>query len=420
MLAREHVKTATAAPILVARQVIMDRQRKVFGYELVYRQTADATALDGTSEQVATARILTDALASIGLDVLTDGKPAFITVDRHTLLRGVPALLPSDRVVFEFGTDVSPDPEVLEACRALQRQGFRLAINAHAEREMTAGLLPVATYLKMDGSRPDSDEAMLVRLLGHTPYRVIPIATHIETLAQFARAADSGFQYFQGFFFGQPVVKEGRAIPAPQLSRLKLVQALQDPNLSVSEIAGLIKHDTALCYRTLRMVNGASVAHRGTVTSIQGALVHLGREPIRRWAALLAFADLSRGASSELLALSAIRARFCEMLAEQHDGSVAPSAAFLVGLCSLLDAILNRPMPAILAELPLPEHVRQALMGELNPLRQLLDCATTYGAGEWDRAATIACGAGVDPRGLQTVYIQALSWARELRTTDLR
>ena len=414
MFTHERVGVDTADPVLVARQVIMDRHRHVFGYELLYRSGADAGTPDATSTQVATARILCDALTAIGLDVLTDGKLAFINIDRQTLLNGVPATLPPERVVFEFDVDVTPTPDVLAACRELRRQGFSLAINAHPDLAITAGLLPVVDYVKIDSGRPDLDSTTLSGLLTLATHPIVTIAKHVETQAHFAKSAELGFNYFQGFFFGQPVVKEGRAIPGPQLARLKLVQTLQDPNLSIDEIEALIKHDAALCYRVLRTVNAAVVAHRGAVGSIREALLLVGREPIRRWAALLAFADSSSHAPSELLTLSAIRARFCELLAETA-GHADASEAFLMGLCSLLDAILGRPMPDILAELPIPDNVRCALLGENNHLRTVLECATAYGAGEWERAAELAGAAGADQARLQTFYVQALRWARELR-----
>ncbi len=395
----------------------MNRQRQVYGYELMYRE-ASPRGWNEASSQSASARLLTDAITAIGLDVLTDGKRAFIRIDRATLLSGIPATLPTDRVVFEFDTDVTPDADILTACQDLKQQGFALAINAHPRADVTASLLPFADYLKIDGSDPATTRELLDTLLGSTPYRVTPIAKQIETPAHFTHAVENGFDYFQGFFFGQPVIKEGRAIPAPQMARLTLVQALQDPNLSVDGIEALMKPDTALCYRTLRTVNAAGMAHRSTVKSIREALILVGREPIRRWATLLAFAESGRGASTELLALSAIRARFCEVLAEQRGGSVDPAEAFLVGLCSLLDAILNRPMPDILSELPFPENVRLALLGEVNPLQQLLECATAYGSGEWDRAAELARLANVDPTSLPKVYVQSLRWARELRSSD--
>lgn len=115
--------------------------------------------------------------------------------------------------------------------------------------------------------------------------------------------------------------------------------------------------------------------------------------------------------------LLAIRGRFCELLAEQS-GHAAASEAFLLGLCSLLDAILNRPMSDLVRDLPLPRDVCAALAGETNALRALLDCVTAYGSGEWDRAIALALAAGVDSKSLPKTYVQALRWSRALQAQE--
>jgi EAL and modified HD-GYP domain-containing signal transduction protein len=408
----------SAAPgqIFVARQPILDMRRRVFGYELLYRHTGESeTAKDGgVSADHATAHLICDGLLAIGFDTLTDGRKAFINVSRRLLLDGIPAVLPPDRVVFELGTDVEADSEVLDACKALKAKGYTLAIDDFAMTEWLVDLVPLASYVKVDVSVQDSGERPRVTK-ADLPNGPSIVGKKIESSEQFDRAIADGYSYVQGFFFGRPVMQRGRAVPAQPLAQMQLVRALNDPNLSVHKLEELVKHDPSLCYRILRTVNSAGFALQTTISSIREALVLLGRDAIRRWASLWMLAGLNQHAHSELLATAAMRARCCELLGSLQNDDEAAADGFLLGMCSLLDAVLERPMESLLEELPLPPLVRAALMGEDNPRRLLLDCATAYAAGQFDTSIRAAQRLRIDPLQVPKAYNEALRWARELQ-----
>jgi EAL and modified HD-GYP domain-containing signal transduction protein len=413
-----HSTQNSVPQVFVARQPILDRTRRVIGYELLYRHSGNAEdAGDARTNQTtadhATAHLICDGLLAIGLDTLTDGRRAFINVSRRLLLDGIPAVLPPARVVFELGADVEADSEVIEACQALRAAGYSLAIDDFAMTDWIADLIPMASYLKVDFLAQASGERARVTA-ADLPGGPALIGKRIETLAQFDEALNDGYSYFQGFFFGRPVVREGRGVPAQPLAQMRLMRALHDPNLSVHQLENLVKHDPSLCYRILRTVNSAGFALQTTVSSIREALVLLGRDAIRRWASLWMLAGLSEHAHSELLAMAAIRARCCESLGASLNDDEAAADGFLVGMCSLLDAILERPMEALLEELPLPPLVRAALVGEDNSRRRILECTTAYASGQFALAMQHAQRAGIDPVVLPKAYADALRWAREL------
>ena len=405
--------------VFVARQPILDKARRVFGYELLYRHAGDAddagdVRRDQATADHATAHLSCDVLLAIGLDTLTDGKRAFINISRRFLLGGIPPVLPPDRVVFELGADVEADSEVIEACQTLRAAGYTLAIDDFAVNDWLTDLVPLASYVKVDFLAQATGERSRVTA-ADLPNGPALIGKKIESLGQFEDAMGDGYSYFQGFFFGRPVVREGRAVPAQPLAQMRLMRALHDPNLSVHQLEGLVKHDPALCYRILRTVNSAGFALQTTVSSIREALVLLGRDTIRRWASLWMLAGLSEHAHSELLTIAAIRARCCESLGASLNDDEAAADGFLVGMCSLLDAILERPMESLLKELPLPPQVQAALAGQDNSRRQILECATAYASGQFALAMQHAQRAGIDPVVLPKAYSDALKWARELQ-----
>ena len=397
----------------MARHPILDRNRKVYGYDLRFQELPDG-ASSSTNGDIAAARVISDGILAIGLDNLIDGRKAFVNVGRNLLLEGIPAVLPPARVVIELSADIEADAEVVAACRELRTAGYSLAVDDFVLNEWTADLVPFANFLKVDFSEapPDSRAALAGTTGASHP---MLIAKKVETLDAFDRASQEGFEYFQGFFFGRPLILQGRDVPGHKMAHLRLLRALNDPDLSVHHLENLIKHDAALCYRILRTVNSAAFALQAPVHSIREALVLLGRDTVRRWASLWALAGLNENAHAELTVMSTVRARCCEILAASTGDEEAAAEGFLVGMCSLLDAILGRPMEAILADLPVAESTRAALLGQDNRTRRLLDCAIAYEQGEWDRCATLATRAGITVAKLPQAFSEALLWSRELQ-----
>lgn len=400
--------------VCVARQPILDRNRKVFGYNLSFQ------ALPGAGPTVApgdyaTARVISDGVLAIGLDNLIDSRKAFVNVGRQMLLDGIPEILPPSRVVIELSADVEADAEVLAACRQLREAGYSIAVDDFVLNEWTADLVPIATFLKVDFTATSDRAARAQIAAGRGASQAALIAKSVETLDTFERASQEGYAYFQGFFFGRPLILQGRDVPGHKLAHLRLLQALNDPNLSVHHLENLIKHDAALCYRILRTVNSAAFALQTTVHSIREALVLLGRDTVRRWASLWALAGLNESAHGELIVMSTMRARCCELLGASLGGEDAAAEGFLVGMCSLLDAILGKPMESVLTDLPLADDTRAALLGDDNPTRRLLDCVIAYERGEWDRCAELAQRAGIKLTKLPIAFAEALKWSRELQ-----
>ena len=240
------------------------------------------------------------------------------------------------------------------------------------------------------------------------------VATNVETAELYQQAVAEGYQYFHGHFFGRPAVKEGRSVPSHQIAQLRLMRALNNPNLSVHQLADLIKPDPSMCYRVLRAVNSAHFARQATVSSIPEALVVLGRDTVKRWVSLWSLAGMGGDAKSVLMGSATLRGRFCELLAERTNEDDAAAEGFLLGLCSMLDAILERPMSVIVPDLPLSDAMKSALLGEVNTYRHMIACAAAYEQGEWDEAISHAAELGVDANALTAIYNAAVKWAAEI------
>lgn len=408
--------SATTEQVWIARQPLFDRQRQVVGYELLFRQhqrAADGTltAPSGVAVDEAGAGAIDSTVRALGLGRLTDGRPTFVKVSRAVLLAGLPAALPPEQVVIELPAGIDASPEVRDACADLRRQGFQIALEGFVPGETGAALLRYADYLKADSA---SLEAVVNRPVSEIRPTLPPvvIADHLSTPEEFSRAADLGCGVFQGDFIVRPVMRAAKEIPGNRLVYLRLLSALQNPELSVNQLEDLIKPDASLVYRVLRAVNSAAYGQQQRIDSLRQALVLLGCGTIRRWATLWAMVSVSGQAPGELVTMSTVRGRACEVLANAtwsgafHDG-------FLLGVCSLFDAILEVPMADILAHLPLPEEADAALRGEENHSRYLLDAVIAHERGDWEKSAEYSVAAGVEPMAVPMAYHEALEWQRQ-------
>jgi c-di-GMP-related signal transduction protein len=360
----------------------------------------------------ACARVIVDAVLGIGLDTLAAGKRAFFNVSRDMLLSGAASLLPANQVIIELLEDIAGDADVLEACRALKSDGYILALDDVASTEAIAELIPLVDYIKVDFRATDSEAARAALISAIRPARPHLLAEKVETPQEFAAAAAEGFEYFQGYFFGRPAAREVKRMAARRAAYATLLVKLNKPDISVFELENVIKQDASLSYRVLRALNSAATPLRVEIASIRQAIILLGRDTIRRWASLWTIAAMNESAHPELVASSIIRGRCCEMIDASSNND--PGNGFLLGMCSLLDVILEQPMETVLAQLPIDKTVRGALLGEQNERRLLLDGVIAYERGDWDRYDMLAALAGTSSNVLRAAYCDALRWTRDL------
>jgi EAL and modified HD-GYP domain-containing signal transduction protein len=398
-------------PVYIARQPILDHAGQVFGYELLYRANgADATCEAGGD--VASANVFTTAVLTMGLEMLTNGRPAFVNLTRSLLLNGAATVLPAPSCILEISSEIVVDDAIVEACRRLQDGGYTLALDHYTGQEEVAPLLPFVKFVKVDVQAVDAEgRASIGRRLMH---RVRLIAVKVETAEVFEETKKSGYCLFQGFFFCRPTTVKGATPPARRLLYLRLLAAINQPNVTLFELEELIKQDVSLCYRVLRCINSAAFGLQMEIHSIRQALVLLGVAQVRKWASVWSLASAAQGTNAEVLPVAIIRARCCEILGDTATGVPPNSGLFLLGMCSLLDAMLGRPMAAAVAELPLAGEIRAALLGRPNMARSILDVVIAYERGEFDAAASAAAALGLPSNALPAAYNDALRYAREL------
>jgi EAL and modified HD-GYP domain-containing signal transduction protein len=368
------------------RQPVFDPQRGLLGYEVRSEATPEAERVDQ----------------------LAGCHTAFVRVTRDSLLDATCEALPSATTVVQLPGTIDSAPEVRDRCADLRRRGFRVALEDADPQDAHAALVPYLDFL----SAPATRALTVVNRPAATirPRHVVPVfASGVDSPEVFDQAAAAGCEGFQGELITRPKLSATSNIPAARLTWLRLVQALQDPDLSVIKLEELMKPDAALCLRIMRAVNGAAYAQTTRITSLRQALMLVGTTTIREWATMWTMAQFSQTSPSELVVMASVRGRFCELMTR---GSIASTGGdgFLLGMCSLLDAILQTPIEAILDKLPLCASNDAALRGEPNGQRALLDAVIAYEHGQWEQSRKLAAGAGLDATLLPAAYQGAISW----------
>lgn len=398
--------------IFIARQPIFDKQLNVVAYELLYRSgRVNAALSDGDS---ATSSVIINSLVMMGLDSLTDGKRAFINFTRNLLTDETATLFSPETLVVEILETVESDPELLVALNALKAAGYTIALDDYVESYGDEAIVGLADIIKVDFLLGDIQAAARIasRFMGS---RVRLLAEKVETREQFDLAVQLGYTYFQGYFFSKPSVMASRDIQSIRFSHVQIMEELGGAEPDFDKIARTIEGDLSLTYKLLKLVNSGAYYSNSRITSIQQALVRMGMKEIRKWTALIMLRDAGANKPEELVRASLIRARALESLAGKVRLSPRKTEFFLMGLFSMIDVIMERPLQGILDELPLDEEIKRALLGESNVLKHGLELLVAYERGEWDTLERLESQwRGMTGEALSDAYYEAIAWAREL------
>jgi c-di-GMP-related signal transduction protein len=397
--------------VFVARQPILDRQSHIYGYELLYRSSM-ANGFDNTEEGLASLRVIANSFAVLGLERMTGHAQAFINFGRDLLLSEYVLLLPAQSVVIELLETITPDAAVLEACRALRAQGYTLALDDFCSDDLDHPLLREVQLVKVD-LRLALPELWPRFATLKARYGVQLLAEKVETQAEFHQVLELGYDYFQGYFFSKPEILPGRAVDASQASSLRLLQLVSQTDANLDEVATALQQDVGLTYKLLRFINSAFFGLRHEISNTRQAIMMLGQNGMRRWVSLIVLAGLSGDRSPELLAQSVLRAKFCELLANHGSFAARHDDLYLLGLLSLIDALLGQPLDQILATLPLAPDVSQALVGQPVPIRPIYDLVRAYEQADWAAVAACTHALGLTPSDVQADYFAALAWTDE-------
>lgn len=396
----------------VARQPIFDKNLSIYAYELLFRGDAEDVAGQFDPDK-ATSSVLVDALLSIGMDKVTQGKLAFVNFSRGMLVSDMLSAVPTNQIALEILESVDPDPFVLAACEKLKNDGYTLILDDFVYKPSLDPLIKLASIIKIDvlNSTPKALRDIPLRFRDR---KILFLAEKVETYDQFRQVLDWGYSLFQGYFFCRPQTMDSGDISGNKLVYFQLIKELHDPATDPDKIEHIIQKDVSLSYTLIRYINSAAFGLKSKIHSIKHAVTLLGNKRLRDFSTLLLFKSIGDDKPGELITAAIIRGRFAEQIAIRIGLEHQASEAFLIGMFSLMDALLDRPMKRILSELNLDEDITAALQRQPGKLTSILETVIAYEQASWDKYEIYRQMIGLRDDDAHKMYVKAVEWADEI------
>jgi c-di-GMP-related signal transduction protein len=394
----------------IARQPIFGPDMKLYAYELLFR----ASMKNGFEPNpMASQSVIVDSMMVFDMERLLGAAKAFVNVDEKALRSEAAKLLDPRRVVIEILEHVEPTEEIVAACHELRHRGYELAIDDFTGGEKWRPLIPLVKFLKVD-FRECGERTQRVIAEQYLHRGISLLAEKVETEEELKRSKEFGYTYFQGFFFCRPTLLTDHDIPADKTVCMRILKEMSAPEINVHRVEETMRQDPSLIYKLLRYLNSPLLGRSGEVRDIPQAVRLLGEKEFRRWVSIVAIVALGSGKPVELARTAVLRGYFCEEVAHASGRLAEASELFLMGMLSLADALLDRPMEKLLEDLPVTEEIAEALRGGDNDLRGIYDLMIAYERGTWNSVAKAARRVNVEEAILPECYMRATEKASML------
>lgn len=394
-----------------ARQPILDRDKNLFAYELLFRDGLENVFPDIDGDE-ATSRMIAGSQFNFGLDDFLGDKLGFINFTLDTLLKKFPSMLPKEQVVVEILETVQPGKRLLAECQALKEQGYLIALDDYIHQPVWRHFYPYIDIIKIDFRETSNEtiEEVLKATAGFPNIKLL--AEKVETIEEFQMAMNMGFSYFQGYFFSKPEMLQSKALSPAQMTLAELLYETSKAEMDLAQITSIFERDVNLSYKLLRYSNSAVFKRRSEIETIKQALVVLGQLELKKFLSVLFTAQVSSEKPAELMRLAMTRAKFAEGIATMHRKTDI-AKAFLTGMMSLMDAILDEPMTSVMSKLPLSKDIKDALVNNEGLLAEYLELVKCYEQGMWQAANIAIEKLRLDASLLPDAYHEAVQWANE-------
>ena len=397
--------------IFIARQPILNIRKRLFGYELLYRGTRKST-LETSSGSRATTSVLSSAFLTEGIDKISGSRPCFINFTQELLLQNLPFTFPKNLIVVEILENVSPTPDIVRVCQKLKSEGYTIALDDFIYHPSLDPLVSVANIIKFD-LRLSSLDTIRKTMYKLSRYNLKYLAEKVESHEEFAQTSKIGFSYFQGYFFCRPERIVIREVDSAKINLVNLLAEINRKDTSLKKLEKIILNDVGLAYKLLRYINSSYFYRFNTIKSVGHAITYLGEKEIRRFIILVIISELATKKPTELVRLALVRAKMGELLARDTLKD-KEDEIFLLGLFSLLDAMLDTTMAFICERLSLSDHLRDALIYHTGAYSPYLLLVVNYEKHDEQGCSAALKEIGLGPETIYQMYLEAISFSESV------
>ena len=427
-----------------ARQPILDKYGNLYGYELLFRQNPGATvsgfdpppapkgvpphnlapvapppAFDG---ERATGAVL-HAVSNSGIANVTGGAAAFVNFTEKLIMDGYATLFPSKYLVVEVLESVAPTQEMFGKLCELKSKRYRIALDDFVYDPQLYNIIKICDIIKVEVGTEQKYMDNLKRVfyavnrLGLSK-KITVLAEKVETQEMFKQCSQMGCELFQGYFFAKPITITNHVIGVLQSSYLNLVSLVNRRELDFERIAEAIRKDVALTYKLLNLANSAYFSRGTVIKDIQHAVSRLGADELKKWVSFLSMNAVCINKPTELVQMSLLRGQFCEQVALKTGNRNQAESYFLAGMFSLLSALMDMDVRAILNTIAVPDETRIALTGGTNAISHAVEAITLIELGDFRKLPELCANLNIKYNEMMEIYVRCINLTGEMADTN--
>ncbi len=360
-----------------------------------------------------------ELLEKVGYETLAGDAMIFIPTNNVSIFADVDpqTSAPHEKICFLIDNSVPPLPSYIARLQELHDKGFKLGIRKLpiTEFENYREVLKLMDFVFLNSKKVAIDKARIY--FGKIFPNVSLCAGNIDTMEDFEKLRENGgYTYYEGDFYRVPITQGKHEEVAPlKMTYIELLNTVNNPNFELTEAADVISKDTALTIRLLEMVNRMTV--NSGITTIRHAAAMLGQKELKKWINTAVANELYADKPGEMTRLSLLRAKFAENLATNFEMAIKKDELFLMGLFSILDSILNKPMTEALDLMKVSDDIRKALVDNSGALAPVYEFIKNYECANWLEVSRTMLIGNIKLEDVQAAYDNALIWYKDLTTT---
>lgn len=394
----------------VVRQAIKDlRTDTIIGYELMIQQ--DQSSLYNSSSDSVAANAMV-AFLSENSNRIFNEKKTFMTFTPALMFRNTPKIFDKDKIVIQIEDNIVVHSLAAILISKYRDSGYHFAINDFQFTPKYFSMLEYVDYIKVDISgevdlNRKNSIANVVDMAHGFQKEVIAIGVNTEATYNLARILQA--DYVEGNYISNATVSKTSKMDFMQGNLYQLIIEITKEEPDVKTLEEIITRDASLSYALLKMANSEYFAMHQETVSIRQALVRVGISQLKQWIYLLSFEEKGENTSEELLKISFLRATFASKLARKiRNFDITASDAYIMGMFSTLEYMIDAPMEEILYEIPIVKKVKDALIYQEGMAGKLYQLILHYERAEWSEIKTIAEELGLHTNEMAQIYMECV------------
>ncbi len=393
--------------LYIGRQPILDAQKNIKAFELLYRKNPFKNIADFPNPKEATAHVL--YTLSSYIEDISENKDVFINFDENSIYFPIEEFLNPEKVTIEILENAKIDERFIKRVKNLKDKGFKVALDDFILTEDIKNLIPLADFIKIDVLNTSKEQFQQINyFLKTTPHSAKLLAEKVEDLNTFEFFKENNYELFQGYFFSKPEIVEKSEVSPYYATLIQLFNELSKEYPNIKKIEYLIKNDINLSLSLLKYINSAYFSLRVPVRNIKTAVNLIGIKKIRAWILIMLY---SRNFETDIkdnpiLDLALMRGKILEILGEKNK-SLEKDECYLTGILSLIDVAAGIEKKEILSSLAVSEELKTAVLEYKGVLGNLLKAVEFYEKARFTKADELLKQYSLDIKDMVEAEVEA-------------